>query len=107
MAAGEGQDDAAGDRRHDQRDTELAQDAHCGSPGPARGQLRARNRRRVRNRAPDAVPRPTRARPTAVSPSSVAVAVVPSPVAGATPGTACTLSAALAVTPLEQSMSGW
>jgi hypothetical protein len=37
----------------------------------------------------------------------VAVAVVPSPVAGATPGTAFTVNAALAVTPLEQSTSGW
>jgi hypothetical protein len=73
----------------------------------AQDQARVRNRRRIRSTAPDTAPAPSRATPIPVSRPSVEVAVVPSPVAGASPGTALTVNAALAVTPLEQSMSGW
>ncbi len=69
------------------------------------GNPRLANRRLPIRTRPASTPKPSSPNPAVVSVPPVAVAVVPSPVAGAPPG--LTVSVLLAVTPLEQSMSGW
>lgn len=55
---------------------------------------------------PTSAPAPSRPKPTLASAVLVAVDVVPSPVAGAGPGTAFTVKVAVAETPLEHVISG-